>query len=98
MDFFATRIHRVRFHNGVVRIEFCTLEPDESGSISPQTPVKPEHIKFSVAIPVASLPRSIMELRNMHQELIEKGVLRKPDESQRRRHPGGEGGDDSPLV
>lgn len=82
MDLFATRIHKASLHNGVVRIEFCLVEPEGNDELSPNTPVRPEHIKFSVAMPIASLPRSISEMRKLAQELAEKGILRAPEQGE----------------
>jgi hypothetical protein len=80
MDLFANRLHEVHFVNGIVRLEFCIAGRDESGEFSPDAPVKPEDVRFTVNLPLRGYGRSIGILRKFTQELQEKGVLRKPEE------------------
>lgn len=83
LDLFANRIEKVYFSAGVVRIDFCVLKPDAQGEVSPDTPVAPEDIHFSVTLPLGGFSRSMGELRKFAQELQSKGIIKKPQEEDR---------------
>lgn len=76
LDLFANRVSRVLFVGGVVRIEFCLLQPDEKGEISPDQPVSSDDVHFTVTLPVGGYSRSMNELRKFTQELTAKGVIK----------------------
>lgn len=91
LDLFANRVSRVLFVGGVVRIEFCLIEPDEKGEIGPETPVGPENVHFTVTLPLNGYSRSVAELRKFTQELQEKGILKQQDQQGGGRPAAGEG-------
>ena len=80
IDLFATRIHRAYFANGVVRLEFCVISPDGKGAFAPDAEPRPEDITFTVSLPLAGFTRSLGTLRNLYVDLVQRGVLRKPEE------------------
>jgi hypothetical protein len=80
MDLFANRVHDVQLLNGVVRIEFCVAGRNESGEFTPDAPIKPEDVHFTVNLPMSGFGRSLGVLRKFAQELREKGLMRKPEE------------------
>lgn len=82
LDLFANRISRVLFVGGVVRIEFCLLQPNENGEISPDTAVSPEDVHFTVTLPLGGYSRSTQELRKFTQDLQAKGILKQQDQGE----------------
>jgi hypothetical protein len=92
LDLFANRISRVLFVGGVVRIEFCMLQPNENGEISPDTPVGPDDVHFTVTMPLGGYTRSVSELRKFTQELQQKGILKQQDQGGGPQAGGPQGG------
>ena len=80
IDLFADRVHDVQFLNGIVRIEFCVAGRNESGEFTPDAPIKPEDVHFTVNLPLPGFRRSIGVLRKFAEELREKGGMRKREE------------------
>lgn len=78
LDLFANRISRVFFAGGVVRIEFCLIQPDEKGELSAEGP---EEVNFTVTLPLTGYSRSVGELRKFTQDLQAKGILKQQDQS-----------------
>lgn len=85
LDLFANRIHEAHFVNGIIRLEFCVAARDAKGEFSPDAPVRPEDVRFTVNIPLTGFARSLAVLRQLAQTLQDKGLLRKPGEEGDRR-------------
>lgn len=75
MDYFAHRIHRSTYVNGIVRLEFSVLRPDKNGNYDPEAEVAPGEEAFSVNIPIGGFMRSMSNMRDMVKELSDKGML-----------------------
>lgn len=88
LDLFANRISKVFFAGGVVRIEFCLIQPDDKGELSAEGP---EEVNFTVTLPLNGYSRSVGELRKFTQDLQSKGILKQQDQSgeQKGRPEGG---------
>ncbi|MEP2785108.1 MAG: hypothetical protein ABJO67_17620 [Pseudoruegeria sp.] len=82
MDYFAHRIHKAEMANGVVRLELAVMQPDAQGNYDPERPVKPEEVTFSVNIPLGGFVRSMGTMRELMQDLQQKGVLKGPEGEQ----------------
>lgn len=92
LDLFANRVSRLLFVGGVVRIEFCLLQPDEKGEVSQDTPVGPDDVHFTVTLPLGGYSRSVAEMRKFNQELQSKGVLKQQEQPSDQQGGGPQGG------
>jgi hypothetical protein len=75
MDYFAHRIHKATLLNGVVRLEFAVLKPDESGNYNPDV-VRNDEVTFSVNLPMPGFARSMATMRELMKDLQQKGLLK----------------------
>ncbi|MGQ7794086.1 hypothetical protein ACUN0C_16895 [Faunimonas sp. B44] len=91
LDLFASRIHRAYFVGGVVRIEFASLQADAKGEASADAETTAEDVSFTVSIPMSGFTRSVGVLRNVYQDLIQRGILRKQEGGQQGAGPQGAG-------
>ncbi|MYZ48955.1 hypothetical protein [Propylenella binzhouense] len=96
LDLFANRVHRAYFAGGMVRIEFGSVQPNSQGEVPSDGEIRPEDVSFTVTLPVNGFTRSVGALRNLYQELIQKGVLRKQEGGQGAGQPQQGGGQGRP--
>lgn len=83
MDHYAHRMHKAQLVNGVVRMEFSILKPDEKGQFDPEAPVKPDDVTFSANMPLSGFMRSLGVMREFVQQLQKDGMLGEEGEKAR---------------